>query len=191
MRRLGVLAAALALVLALAASAAARGDKGEENEPLELYTVVVEPGEADDLAAQGLDVVSTQPAGDAVEADVVLTETEVAILEERGLQVDPKRNRDGLTQTQLFAALAAGGFAVGAPTTSPAGSATSSMRSRGQPAAGQARGARPDDQGREIIALKLTQGARGQARRLPARGALQLAPARPRVDHRRGQPADA
>ena len=39
-------------------------------------------------------------------------------------------------------------------------------------------------QGREILAVKLTQGARGAGRRPPAGGALQLHPARARVDRR-------
>ena len=44
-------------------------------------------------------------------------------------------------------------------------------------------------QGREILAIKLTQGARGQTDGTPPGGALQRHPARPRVDRHRGRPA--
>ena len=42
------------------------------------------------------------------------------------------------------------------------------------------------NQGRDILALKVTQGARGQKDGSPARGDLQRHPARPRVDRDRG-----
>ena len=46
-------------------------------------------------------------------------------------------------------------------------------------------------QGRELIALKVTQGARGDARRIAAGRAVFVEPARARVDQPRGQPPPA
>ena len=104
------------------------------------------------------------------------------------------RVKGGKTVKQFAAAQAAGGFTVWRSYDEPGGIRDQMYAARAHiPAASpsSSRSARRG-QGREILALKVTQGARGQRDGTPAGGALQRHPARARVDRDRGRPpADA
>jgi hypothetical protein len=148
------------LVTLLVPSAAAL--QGGDEEQLEMYTIVAEPGQVNDLVRQGFDVVAVRTVSEqVVEVDVVLTGRERAALEARGLQVSLKRNKDGKTQKELAAEQAAGGYTVWRSWDQPGGirdelysvarrySGFVKLEVLGKTA-----------QGREIIALKVTQSAR-------------------------------
>src|SRR4026209_1487263 len=80
------------LVTLLVPSAAALQDG--DGEQLEMYTVVAEPGQVDDLVREGFDVVAIRTVSEQVtEVDVVLTGRQRAALQARGLQVNVKRNK--------------------------------------------------------------------------------------------------
>ena len=148
------------LVTLLVPSAAAL--QGGDEEQLEMYTVVAEPGQVDDFARQGLDVVAVRVMSEqTVEVDVVLTGRQRAALQARGLQVNLKRNKDGKTQKELAAEQAAAGYTVWRSWDQRGGirdelydiarrySGFVKLTVLGRTA-----------QGRELIALKVTQNAR-------------------------------
>jgi hypothetical protein len=163
MRKWAPAACALAVLLAFSGTAAGMADKkGKKREPLEMYTVLAAPGQVDALVREGLDVVAVRPAGDNVEVDVVLTGTERAALEGRGLKVGLKKNKDGKSQKQLAAEAAAGGFTVWRSWDEPGGIRDELHEiARANPQFVKLVVLGKTYNGREIIALKLTQGARG------------------------------
>ncbi|HEY3015333.1 MAG TPA: M14 family metallopeptidase, partial [Nocardioides sp.] len=132
------------------------------HDPLEMYTARVDAAKAGELVRDGLDVVGVRTSGENVELDVVLTGAERDRLAARGVSVAPKRNRDGKTQRQLAAEQAAGGYTVWR-SWDEAGGIRDELRQVAQAnpqlvkleVLGRTYG------GRELIALKVTQGARG------------------------------
>ncbi len=99
------------------------------------------------------------------------------------------RVKGGKTVRQFAAAQAAGGFNVWRSYDEPGGIRDQLYASpRDNPQLAKLEVLGHTGQGREILAVKLTQGARGHTGRLPPGRALQLHPARPRVDRHRGQP---
>ena len=100
-----------------------------------------------------------------------------------------KRNRQGQSARQAAAAQAADGFEVWRSWDEAGGIRDELYEiAADNPQLVKLEVLGETHEGRELIALKVTQGARGHRRRSPSRGALQLAPARPRVDLGRGQP---
>jgi hypothetical protein len=129
-----------------------------------MYTARVSAGQATQLAREGLDVVAVRPAADAVEIDLVLSNAERSRLQARGVNLTPKRNKDGKTQRQLALEQAASGYTVWRSWDEPGGIRDELYAvAQGNPqlvkleVLGQTYG------GRELIALKVTQGANGIA----------------------------
>jgi hypothetical protein len=158
---------AFALVFALTGSivgAQARGSGGSGGnggqDKLEVYTVQAAAGDVDTLLRQGLDVVAVRTAGDGVEIDVVLTNRERASLQAQGFKVNPKKNKDGKTQTQLAAEQAAAGYNVYRSWDEPGGIRDElKALARNNPQLVKLEVLGQTHQGRELIALKVTQGA--------------------------------
>jgi len=155
---------AFVLVFALTGTivgAQARGSGGNGGQDkLEVYTVQAAAGDVDTLLRQGLDVVAVRTAGDGVEIDVVLTNRERASLQAQGFKVNPKKNKDGKTQTQLAAEQAAAGYNVYRSWDEPGGIRDElKALARNNPQLIKLEVLGQTHQGRELIALKVTQGA--------------------------------
>jgi zinc carboxypeptidase/immune inhibitor InhA-like protein len=156
-----ILALALASVVLAAAAGSAYG-KGGNPSKLEVYTITVEPAQAEELAREGFDIVATRRSGDKVEIDVVLSAREHGQLSRR-FDVKVKLNRDGKSATQLAAEQAASGYTVWRSWDEPGGIRDELYAiARDNPQLVKLVVLGTTYQGREIIALKLTQGARGQ-----------------------------
>ena len=157
MRRSIVLLSTLLLaLLGLAAPAAAKPSPGA----LDVYTVRAEPAQAGQLVREGLDVVQTRAAGDKIELDVVLSDGERARLASRGLSVAPKRNKDGKTQRQLATEQAAAGYKVYRSWDQPGGIRDELYAlARRNPQLVKLEVLGHTHQGRELIALRVTQAA--------------------------------
>jgi hypothetical protein len=156
-----ILALALAAVVLAAAAGSAYG-KGGNPSKLEVYTMTVEPAQAEELAREGFDIVATRKSGEKVEIDVVLSAREHGQLSRR-FDVKVKRNKDGKTATQLAAEQAANGYTVWRSWDEPGGIRDELYAiARNNPQLVKLVVLGTTYQGREIIALKLTQGARGQ-----------------------------
>src|SRR5262245_9669986 len=141
----------------LAAAAPRDGDS------LEVYTTVVDSAKAGELTRQGYDLIATRTvAGDKVEVDLILSVKERDLLTSRGLKLGLKKTANGKTPKQLAAAQAASGYTVWRSWDQPGG-----IRDELYSVAQQFSGFAKLEvigrtiQGREIIALKVTQGAKG------------------------------
>ncbi|MGH3860104.1 M14 family zinc carboxypeptidase [Actinokineospora sp.] len=126
-----------------------------------MYTV---EGQADTIseAAPGLELAALQRTQSGVRADVVLTEDQRDKLAASGVQVTLKRNARGQTVSQQAAAQAANGFTVWRSWDEPGGIRDDLVAvARANPQLVKLVTLGRTHQGRDIIALKLTQGARG------------------------------
>src|SRR3954468_6324037 len=97
---------AIALAVVLACAGVAQG-----SERLEMYTL---KGRAADIAkgTQGVELAGQRRTASGIQADAVLTADQVAKLKASGVQVTLKRNKKGQTVTEQARAMAAGGFNV-------------------------------------------------------------------------------
>src|SRR5574342_351533 len=100
---------AILLTLLVPSAGAIQGGGGDQ---LEMYTTIVNHGQAQKLAREGYDIAATRPAPGGVELDLVLSNAQAARLRAQGLQIALKRKRDGKTVTQLAAEQAAAGYTV-------------------------------------------------------------------------------
>ncbi|MFE9692423.1 M14 family zinc carboxypeptidase [Micromonospora sp. NPDC005806] len=151
------LSALLLMIFGLVAPSAAQPPQGE----LDMYTVRAEPAQAAQLVREGLDVVATRLVGEDVELDVVLSNAERARLGDRGLRVAPKRNKDGKTQRQLAAEQAASGYHVWRSWDEPGGIRDELYDlAKRNPQLVKLEVLGHTYQGRELIALKVTQAAK-------------------------------
>jgi len=147
--------AALALSL-LSFPAAAR----QPDPALEMYTL---EGPADKIAdaAHGLELAGLRQTASGIRADAVLTKGQRAKLVASGVEVTLKRNENGQTVTQQAAAQAAGGYNVWRSWDEPGGIRDELRQiARRNPQFVKLVVLGRSTQGREIIGLKLTQGAR-------------------------------
>src|SRR6185503_4613942 len=132
------------------------------NDPLDVYVAQVTPEKAGELSRQGVDVVESRPVGDRVEVEMVLSEGERAQLAGRGVDAQVKRTKDGKTTRQLAAEQAANGFTVWRSFDEPGGirdQLYALARNNRDLVKLEVLG--KTGQGREIIAVKVTQGASG------------------------------
>ena len=113
-------------------------------------------------AAQGLELTAPQRTPAGIKADVVLTPSQRAKLQAAGLKVTVKRNGRGQTVSEQAAAQAAGGYDVYRSWDQPGGIRDELYRiAQRNPQVVKLVVLGRTAQGREIIALKVTQGARG------------------------------
>jgi hypothetical protein len=144
--------------LTLAAAAPTAPDRDPDR--LDAYTVTVAPSQLPAVAQQGFEVSGQRPVNGGVELDLVMNQTQADKLETLGIDVKLTRVRGGKTVRQFAAEQAAGGFTVWRSFDEPGGirdQLYSAARRNPQLVKLEVLG--HTGQGREIIAVKLTQGA--------------------------------
>lgn len=148
-------AVVIAFVLSLPATALAKGGTR-----LEMYTLVG-PGDKIAEAAHGVELAGQRQTAAGLRADAVLTGAQRAKLEASGVKVTLKRNKKGQTVSQQAAAMAVGGYTVWRSWDEDGGIRDElySIASR-NPQLVKLEVLGHTHQGRELIALKVTQGAR-------------------------------
>jgi murein tripeptide amidase MpaA len=144
--------AAVAIALAIAPAAA--------GQDLEMYTL---KGKAEKIAraTEGVELVDVQQTATGITAEAVLTASQRAKVAASGVRVELTRNRKGLTATQQAARQAAGGYNVYRSWDEPGGIRDELYSvARRNPQLVKLEVLGETHQGRELIALKLTQSAR-------------------------------
>ena len=136
----------------------------DDDGALDMYTADVSGTEAAEIVAGGFDIADSRVTEDGVSLDIVLTDSEAKGLQARGLDVKVKKNKDGKSARQLAAEQAASGFNVWRSWDEPGGIRDELYRlAKENPQLVKLEVLGHTHQGRELIALKLTQGARGIA----------------------------
>lgn len=142
-----------------AAPSAPRADR-----PLDAYTATdVNAEQLRTLARQGYDLHEAHPTGDTTRVDLVLTRDEADRLRGQGIDVRLARVKGGQTVRQFAAAQAAFGYTVWKSYDEPGGYHDQlTTIARNYPGVTKLVKLGTTYQGRDILALKMTQGARGQ-----------------------------
>ena len=154
-------AAALLLPALVATGPASAKDK---REPLDVYTAVVSADKAAELARDGLDITESRETASGVRVDMVMTASDAASLRDKGVSASLKRNKAGKTARQAAAAQAASGYTVWRSYDERGGIRDQLYQlARANPQLVKLVVLGHTAQGREIIAVKVTQGARGIA----------------------------
>ncbi|MQA64132.1 MAG: zinc carboxypeptidase [Actinophytocola sp.] len=157
--KLPVVIASSLLVAAIAVAAPAQAEQPQGE--LDVYTAEVTSAEADELARQEHDIIATRHVGSRMELDVVLDDEQRDRLEQRGVKLEVKRNRDGKSSKQLAEAQAANGYDVWRSWDEPGGIRDELYDiAKKNPQLAKLKVLGTSHQGREIIGLKLTQSAR-------------------------------
>lgn len=159
--RIGVLILGLIAVLATPVNAQSAGTGSGRGLGLEMYTL---EGSEERIAetGAGLELAAIQRTANGIKADAVLTRSERAKLVAAGIKVTVKRNGKGQTVREQAAAQQAAGFSV-YRSWDEAGGIRDELYAlaRRNPGLVKLVVLGRSVQGREIIALKVTQGARG------------------------------
>jgi len=130
--------------------------------PLDAYTAVVQPDQLPMIVQQGIDVSGQRAVANGVELDMVLDRAQANRLRGKGVDVKLTRVRGGKTVRQFAAEQAANGFTVWRSYDEPGGIRDQLYAAaRNNPQLVKLEVLGHTGQGREIIAVKLTQGARG------------------------------
>jgi hypothetical protein len=165
MRRSLVVALVLAVVAALCAglttaTGAPTSGAPSGSDPLDAYTATVTPDQLSLLADTGVDVTGQRRVAAGVELDLVLDRSQADRLRSRGIDLKLTRVKGGQTVRQFAAAQAAGGFNVWRSYDEPGGIRDQLYAAaRRNPQLVKLEVLGHTAQGREIIAVKLTQGA--------------------------------
>ncbi|GGI47426.1 hypothetical protein BCL57_002123 [Agromyces flavus] len=150
-----------ALALGLATLSPIGANAAEDDEALDMYTADVTAAEAADIAAAGFDVVNSEVTEDGLSVDLVLTASEAKALNGRGLDVKVKKNKDGKSARQLAAEQAEAGYTVWRSWDEPGGIRDELYQlAKKNPQLVKLVVLGHTYQGREIIAVKLTQAAK-------------------------------
>jgi hypothetical protein len=159
-RRCMAVALAAAFTFAVAPMAAAKQRAADR---LEVYTAVVTPGEVAEIEAQGLDIAGGERAGSRVRLQLIMTAGQRAKLAADGVKTTLTRVNGGKTVKQFAAAQSAYGFDVWRSYDEPGGFRDQMYRlARKYPQITKLVKLGTTYNGREILALKVTHGARGQ-----------------------------
>jgi Zinc carboxypeptidase len=156
--RLTALIASVAISMALLAAPTAGG---QEPDGLQMYTV---QGQADEVAeaTQGVELAGVEQTASGIKAEAVLARGQVSKLRASGVSVKLTRNKKGQTVAEQAAAMAANGFNVWRSWDEPGGIRDELYRlARQNPQLLKLEVLGHTHQGRELIGVKLTQGARG------------------------------
>ncbi len=157
MKRWVLLGCAFAVMLAFSGTALAASKHG-----LQLYTTTVDAATAEQLSQAGYDIAAAQAGFAGVELQLVLTRAERAKLAQQGIGLRVTRDTKGRSQTQRFALQAASGFNVWRSWDEAGGIRDELYEiAADNPQLVKLRVFGETYEGREYIALKLTQGARG------------------------------
>jgi len=158
LRTIVVVTFALAVLLFAGSIALAKQDKGHDK--LEMYTTTITRAQLGELNREGYDVVAVREVTDGVEVDLVLSGAERGRLTARGFKLEPKKNRDGKTATQLAAEQAAAGYTVWRSWDQPGGIRDELYAlAKRNPQLVKLEVLGHTYNGRELIALKVTQSA--------------------------------
>ncbi|HET6666689.1 MAG TPA: M14 family metallopeptidase, partial [Intrasporangium sp.] len=131
---------------------------------LDAYTAVVSPDQLRELARQGHDVGAHQPSAAGIKVDLVLTPKERDYLRARGINPQLTRVKGGQTLKEFAAAQAANGFQVWRSWDEPGGIRDQLVQTAANnPQVAKLVKIGTTIQGRDILAIKLTQGANGIA----------------------------
>ena len=157
MRRWVLLSCALVVALTFSGTALAKSKHG-----LQLYTTTVDAATAERLAREGYDIASAEAGFAGVELDLVLAPSERAKLAREGLTLSVTRDVKGRSQTQRFALQAVDGFNVWRSWDEPGGIRDELYEiAADNPQLVDLKVLGESHEGREFVALKVTQGARG------------------------------
>jgi hypothetical protein len=158
MRRTVIVACALACLLALTGSASAAI---KSKVSLNFYRATVTQKVYRTMLTKGVDIAASKTFGNRVRLDLVLTESQVRALRAKGVRVSLLRNSKGQTARQAAAAQLASGFNVWRDYDGPDGiRAYMYDLAKRNPQLLKLEVIGHSGQGREIIALKMTQGAK-------------------------------
>jgi hypothetical protein len=154
----------LALVSSLLAAAVpSNARKRHDSVSLNMYTAVVDSGELSLLLEGGYDIADQHAVQGGVEVDLVLTRAQRHELVRQGINARLIRVKDGLTVKQFAAAQAQNGFTVWRSYDEPGGFRDQMYQiAADNPQIAKLVKIGTTIQGREILAIKLTQGATGQ-----------------------------
>ncbi len=154
------LAAAVAVALSFLVVPGAMA-KPRAADRLDVYTAKVSAAKLAKIEEQGLDIASSEQAGTRFKAQLVLTRDQRAQLAAEGVNTKLTRVRGGKTVKQFAAAQAAGGFTVWRSYDEPGGFRDQVYAlARKYPQITKLVKLGTTGEGREILALKVTQGAR-------------------------------
>ncbi|WP_448811145.1 M14 family zinc carboxypeptidase [Agromyces bauzanensis] len=152
------------LALALSMLSPIGANAVDDTDELDMYTAEVSTEQAAELVAGGLDVADSRYTESGVSLDVILTEDEAKSLRDRGVDVNLKRNKNGKSARELAAEQAASGYNVWRSWDEPGGIRDELYQlAEDNPQLVKLEVLGQTHQGRELIALKLTEGARGIA----------------------------
>ena len=164
MRRAFVISMAVLIVAALCAGPANASpvpSVGRDPDQLDAYTAVVQADQLATIAEQGIDLSGQQPVGDAMQVDMVLTQAQADHLRSQGIDAQLTLVEGGLTVQQFAARQAADGFTVWRSYDEPGGIRDQLYAAaRNNPQLVKLVKLGTTSQGREILAVKLTTGAR-------------------------------
>ncbi len=151
----------LALMSPGATGAPAPGASNDRHE-LEAYHALVSSDQLTQLAGQGYDVSGQRRTAAGIEVDLVLTDKQRDKLREQGIQPRLTRVRGGQTVQQFATAQAENGYTVWRSYDEPGGIADQMRElARRNPQIAKLVKIGTTVQGRDLLAIKLTQGARG------------------------------
>ena len=151
-----------ALALVLGGVVVSPAVAAPSNDPLDVYVAQVTGEQAGELSRQGFDIAGSRASGDKVEVELVLAGSQQKELARRGIDAKVKKNKDGKSARQLAVEQAADGFTVWRSFDQPGGirdQLYELARNNRNLVKLQVLG--KTGQGREIIAVKVTQGANG------------------------------
>ena len=137
--------------------------KQRPQDRLDAYTVVTTTDKLADFEAKGLDVADSEVRGSNVRANMILTREQAQDVRAAGASAKLTRVKGGKTVKQFAAAQAANGYTVWKSYDEPGGYRDQMYElARQYPGVTKLVKIGTTLKGREILALKVTQGARGQ-----------------------------
>jgi hypothetical protein len=161
-RRIFLPAVLVVVVLMAGMTTSASGAPGQSGaDRLEMYKATVDATTLQNLQRGGYDVASVRDTAEGAEVALVLTGAERDRLRGQGVRLTVWRDKDGRTQSQRAAAQAAEGFTVWRSFDEPGGLRDQMYAlARRNPQLLKLEVLGKTHEGREYIALKMTQGAR-------------------------------
>ena len=161
MKRLLIVACALAALLVVSGAAPGAGSNNKVS--LDMYRTTVSLSQYRDLRTKGVDIAAAKTVARGIRVDLVLTPGQAKALGAKGIKTSLIRNKKGQTVRQMAAAQAVGGYNVWRPYDGPDGIRAYLYKiARENPQLTKLEVIGHSRQGREIIAIKMTQGARDE-----------------------------
>jgi Zinc carboxypeptidase len=158
--RAGVLVVVLVLMAGIA-TATSGSSAAPKDDRLEMYRATVDATTLQTLQSGGYDIASVRETARGVEVALVLTRAEHNRLRDQGVRLTVWRDKDGRTQSQRAAVQSAEGFTVWRSFDEPGGLRDEMYQlARRNPQLVKLEVLGKTHEGREYIALKLTQSAR-------------------------------